>query len=500
MDIDAITVEVITKTLRACQQGQKLPPDLLALDLLSDPPSSSPGGQDIRLRDLILNVTTEELARARQAEGVAEPDTPLTRETLRRAIESDFGGGGELQAWSALYHRYLAPIEFSAEKLAEAAHVDPRHFRRLVDAGTRRLTDHLRRAEMAAHARARALRLGRHLPPPDYAQLFGINLPCAELTGLLRGPDGPAFISIEGLGGIGKTALARVVAFDLARDSEFDGICWISARHTFLSDSGALELLPQAARSVTDVVNRLATQLGFTELAGLDLSDKLERLSTFLATVRYLIVIDNLESLEDVDALLPALASLGEPTRFLLTSRQSLTHYPFVQRLTIPPLTFEDSLSLVESELTRRRREVALSPVNAARLYDVVGGMPLALKLIAAQLARWPLDVILESLRQATLPTPESLYTFIYRQAWAALDNNARELLVSLLTIAPEGDDIEWLRLVSFLPPAAFDQALAQLLAYSLLETVGEPDYPKFRLHRLTVTFLQSEILTAWDE
>ena len=82
VDIDAITVEVITKTLRAWQQGQTPPPDLLALDLLSDAATGTTGGRDIRLRDLLLGLTTAELARARQLEDVPEPAAPITRQTL----------------------------------------------------------------------------------------------------------------------------------------------------------------------------------------------------------------------------------------------------------------------------------------------------------------------------------------------------------------------------------------------------------------------------------
>ena len=52
---------------------------------------------------------------------------------------------------------------------------------------------------------------------------------------------------------------------------------------------------------------------------------------------------------------------------------------------------------------------------------------------------------------------------------------------------------------MSFLPPAAFDEALGQLRDYSLLETAGPDDAPRYRLHRLTTTFLQTEVLAGWS-
>lgn len=500
MDVDAITVGVITKTLRAWQQGQTPPADLLGLDVLPDPATGSAGGRDIRLRDLILNVTAAELARARQAAAVAEPATPATRQTLLDAIARDFAGGkGELPAWSAVYHRYLAPIEFGAEELAAAVGVEPRHFRRLVNAGAERLTERLRRAEMAAHAQARANQMRRHLPPPEYAQLVGINGPRAELTGLLRRPDGPRLISVEGLGGIGKTALARAVAFDLAGGSEFDGLAWISARQTWLTESGTIESTTEAATTLADITSRLAEQLGLAALVGLGTDEKLARIADFLANARHLIVIDNLESVHDVAALLPALVTLAAQARILLTSRQAVTGYPLVYRRPVEPLSLADSRALIEAELDRHRLNMQLDPHDMRRLFDVVGGMPLALKLVAAQLGRRPLPVLLDDLRQVRRRAPESLYTYIYRRAWLDLADPARAMLLSLLHIAPEGEDLEWLQLVTALPEDEFDDALAQLLAYSLLDAAGPATAPRYRIHRLTITFLQTEILARWD-
>jgi len=500
VDVDAITVEVITKTLRAWQQGNKPPADLLALDLLSDPVTGAAEGRDLRLRDLILNMTVEELARARQAEAVAEPDLPITREALLACVNSDFTGGqGELQAWSALYHRYLAPIELSVDRLAENAFVDPRHFRRLVDAGIHRLTECLRRAEMAAHARSRANYLRRHLPPPEYARLFGVEEPLAETVDLLRRPDGPLLISIEGLGGIGKTALARAVAHQLADGGDFDSIAWISARQFRLSDSGTIEHIHTTPTTLADITSQLAEQLGLTRLVGLGTNEKLARIAEFLANSRYLIVVDNLESVSDIDTLLPALTALAGPARILLTSRQAMSSYPLVHRRAVKPLSLADSHALVESELERRGLDRYLDPADMQGLFDVVGGMPLALKLVAAQMIRWPLPELLSDMRQVRSRAPGSLYTYIYRRAWLDLDDSARAMLLSLLHISPEGEDMEWLQLVTVLPPGEFNAALDQLLAYSLLDAAGPAAMPHYRLHRLTITFLQTEILSQWN-
>ena len=500
MEIDDITPTLLSNTLRAWRAGDRVPTGLLALDALDRPPAVSPVEREIRLRELVESIVAEEAGRQRAAEElpIAHGDT---RAELLAAVGRDFyGRNGELEAWSALYHRYLAPIPLSVEELAAAAHLDARNFRRRVNNGVDRLVQRLRHLERDAHQQARAARLGRHLPPREFAHLFGVAGQQRAIADQLRAPAGPEFISIEGLGGIGKTALAHAVAGQLAEDGELDGIAWISARQTWLNDRGLIEAAPDPATSLADIVNRLTAQLGLAELAGLSTGDKLDRLAPYLKGTRHLIVIDNLESLSDVDVLLPALMPLARPTRFLLTSRQTMSRYPAVVCRPVPSLSLEDSRALVESELERVGRKVTFKPEEMAALYEVVGGAPLALKLVTAQLSRWPLAALLDDLRRAGRRAPEQLYTFIYRRSWQALDESARQLLLSLLTIAPDGEDVAWLRLMSFLPPDAFDAALAQLLGYSLLQLAGSPGVPRYRLHRLTATFLQTQILLGWDD
>lgn len=498
MDIDNITLSLVTNTLKAWRQLEEPPDGLLDLDLLRE------GGatrveRGIRLRERVEALVADELTRARVAEGLPSDAPHPTRTSLSAALIRDFARGNvELEAWSALYHRYLAPVPFSVEALAEVVTLDARNFRRRVTAGARRLTEGLQRLEMAEHHRLRRARLSRHLPPPEYTQLYGVDEARRELAGLLRSSSGPDCLSIEGLGGIGKTALARAVAFNLTETDDYDGIAWISARQTWLNDDGVIEDTPDAATTLSGVIARLSTQLGFAELAGLDPAEKLDRLTSFLRATRQLIVIDNLESVIEVELLLPALLPLARPTRFLLTSRESVSRYPAVTRFPVRPLSFQDSQVLVESELGRHGHPAQLRPDDMAALYEVVGGMPLALKLVAAQMSRWPLAVLLDNLRRARHRAPEHLYTFIYRRTWLALGEPARRLLLSLLPLALDGEDVEWLRLMSFLPPDDFDDALAQLLTYSLLEAAGPPESPRYRLHRLTATFLQTEVLAEW--
>ncbi|MFN2136299.1 MAG: NB-ARC domain-containing protein [Candidatus Promineifilaceae bacterium] len=501
MEINRITNQLVSQTLRAWLQGGEAPPNLLELDFLQEASPAPAAVLSIRLQDEISAIARGELGRQRQAEGLdAVEPAALSRENGLSAIAVDFApGNAELQAWSALYFRYLCGIPFSSEELAAAIPVDPRHFRRRLSLGIDRLTTVLQRRELAAHDQQPAQRRRRHLPAPDYVRLIGVEDARDELAALLREEGGPALLSIEGLGGMGKTALARAIALELARQSNYEEIAWISARHTWLSEQGTIETVGEAQATLDDIIGRLCLQLGLDRLAGQPTADKLAFLASYLAQRPHLIVFDNLENVADLDRLIPSLPPLAGATRFLLTSRQGLSRYPYVFRKPLKPLSAVDSKALFEAELARRGRPLQLSEDELKNLYQIVGGMPLALKLVAAQCGHWPLPAILLEMASAAAGAPEALYAFIYRRTWLVLDDPARSLLLSMLTISPEGEATEWLRLFSALDPAHFESALRQLLDYSLLEQSGSLQEPAYRLHRLTVTFLQSEIAQRWS-
>ena len=499
MNLDAITVELLRHSLVAWQRAQDPPPDILQLDLLRQFGSTSAAEQSLRLQDQLRHWVESQLTQQRTLTGIPPRSKTLPmRQEIETVLAQDFAHQNmELETWSAIYHQYFSLIELSEAELADILPVSPRNYRRRIQAGLERLTHLLRRAEWDAHQRYHAQHLRRHLPPPDYLELFGVEIHVKHLIDLLADQTAAPFISLEGLGGIGKTALARAVAHRLADLNTWQDILWISARQQWMTDQGEISALPQPARTLEDVVNRLADQLGQTHLAGLAATEKVNRLRPFLTTMPHLIIIDNLETLADVTSLLPLLRPLAGPTRFLLTSRQTMLQFPYVQTLTVPELTAADSAALIQSELHRRGANLTLDDAAKQQLYTLLGGIPLALKLTAAQLSRWPLTDVLHYLQAAGVKA-SALYTYIYRQTWEMLDTPARLLLLSALDITPDGESADWLRRISGLSAHEFDGALNQLLDFSLIEVSGVLVNRVYRLHRLTITFLRTDILGEW--
>jgi hypothetical protein len=69
-----------------------------------------------------------------------------------------------------------------------------------------------------------------------------------------------------------------------------------------------------------------------------------------------------------------------------------------------------------------------------------------------------------------------------------------------MMDISPDGENVDWLRLVSGLPASEFRTALEVLLDHSLVEIGGSIEAPRYRLHRLTVTFLETEAYRSFSD
>ncbi|MBV7339467.1 AAA family ATPase [Chloroflexi bacterium TSY] len=278
------------------------------------------------------------------------------------------------------------------------------------------------------------------LEPPTTQKLFGVTELRAELKTAVLASDRPWLVALEGIGGIGKTTLANELAHQLVDDDRFVDIAWISAKQeSFLPELG-LQSIDQPALDVATLTDTLLEQLDERPSSTLSSEEKQAALMRLLKQHPHLVVVDNLETAVDYQALLPTLRRYANPAKFLLTSRFSLQAHADVTCLSLQELSESDTLPFM--------------------------------RLSAA--IRW-------------------LYTYIYWQAWQMLDDAARTLILALPVVSHA--DFAALGMISDLQVDQLHHALQQLIALSLVQVRGDLENRLYSLHRLTETFLMNEVL-----
>lgn len=338
--------------------------------------------------------------------------------------------------------------------------------------------------------------LEKQLKLPPEVSLFGVEAPLHELLNRLVAPGPPWLLSIEGLGGIGKTALANALVRRPELLGRFASLAWISAKQQEFLPGTGLALTDRPALTAEAFIDALLEQIAPTVPLTQSYQSKKLAVTKLIKEAPYLLVIDNLETVVDFQALLPDLRQLANPSKFVLTSRHSLQTQPDVFCRSLAELNRTDTFHFIRYEAKVRGLVTLAHAAEAdlARIYDVVGGNPLALKLVIGQLSILPLAQVLDNLQQARGQTVDELYTYIYWQAWQLL-NPAGQHTLLMMPVA-QGGPLSQLITLTKLDIADLSQALQQLVTLSLVQVISGDDLDdrRYTIHRLTESFLLNEV------
>ena len=302
-------------------------------------------------------------------------------------------------------------------------------------------------------------------------------------------------MAIDGLGGIGKTTLASTLAHEFVHSERFADLAWVSTKQAEFQPNAGIRATGRAALDADGLTDALLAQLLPALPPTMPRPEKRVALLRQLKAQPCLVVVDNLETVDDSAALLPELRQLANPSKFLITTRFSLRAEADIFAYTLAGLSESDVLAFLRYEAATRNIAplLAATPEQLTAIYRVVGGNPLALKLVMGQAAFLPLAQILTNLQQAQGKRVDALYTYIYWQAWQMLSPVERQLLLTL-PLAPNGA-FDQLTLASGLDEETLQGVLARLIELSLVQVGGDLSEPRYGLHRLTETFLLHEVL-----
>lgn len=337
---------------------------------------------------------------------------------------------------------------------------------------------------------------------PHYHRFIGRKSTLSLLINLLSDAKGAKVVAITGLGGIGKTALAREVSILATQRGVFKDVLWESAKqHEFI---GAKIQTPSSSIGILlPVLTSYAHQLGI-EQPPLQLALLKRQLQEVLQTRTCLVVLDNLETVaegREAAATLHQLVAGSPGSRALITSRERLSDESYLYDYRIEGLAETETLELLRSDATQRGAHSMLSNQQLIKqVHRVTGGMPLAIVLIVSQyLMGIALDEELERLKRAT--NEEELYRFIYFDLWLHLPEVAQKLLITLGTFATGALRMMVQHYTRFDDDTLLS-AVRDLNHVSLLEMRASPvaQHQLYDIHPMTRWFVNSPLEAMWRE
>ena len=327
-----------------------------------------------------------------------------------------------------------------------------------------------------------------NLPQPDYGRFIGREPELAKVIRILRPyPHSQnAVITIDGIGGIGKSALALEIAhhflrqFDeLPEDERFEAIVWTSAKQNVLTAEG-IRARRQVLHGLQDIYSAIAVTLQREDITRATTDEQDAVVTRALTQQRTLLIVDNLETVDD-EAVLDFLRELPAPTKAIVTTRHRIdVAYP----VRLSGMPWEDGRALIAQEC--EEKDVRLDEELTRQLYDRTGGVPLALVWSVAQMGfGYSPQAVLTRLGQPT----NDITKFCFEGAVQRIKQTPAYSLLLTLSLCADSASREALGYATELPELDRDDGLVLLEKLSLVNKQGE----RFWLLPLTKGYAAAE-------
>ncbi|MEU6060717.1 BTAD domain-containing putative transcriptional regulator [Streptomyces sp. NPDC047097] len=297
---------------------------------------------------------------------------------------------------------------------------------------------------------------------------------------------------IVGKPGTGKSTLATHIAHRLA-DTRFpDGQLYCDLRGT------------GTPATASEVLGRFLRALGIPgPVIPESLDERAEMYRTLLAARRVLVVLDDAASESQVRPLLPG----GSRCAVLVTSRVRLTGLPGAHRVELDVLGTGHALELLGRVIGAER--VEREAVAAEALVGTVGGLPLALRIVAARLAarpHWTLASMVHRLANERHRLDELTHGEMTMRASLSLTHDGLRpddrRLLRLLSLAQGPSLPGWLAGALLDDDRPFPSDLLEpLVDVQMLDVVGVESTGgfRYRFHEIIRVFAREQ-LAAHDE
>ena len=328
----------------------------------------------------------------------------------------------------------------------------------------------------------------------EHRRLIGRQDERKQLQELLSPRYAAYLITVDGIGGVGKTALVLDVAYESLRASTgeivrphiptFEAIIFVSAKQQYLTAQGILPS-SQAHRTLRKIFHEVTHTLERYGIRSTSEQEQPEMVREALGRQRTLLIVDNLETMEDKQAILSFLYQLPPTVKVVVTTRERAMFSP----IRLEQLAEEAALELIEQQA--EEKEVHLSREEVHMLYRCIGGIPAALVYAVGQRAAgYSLETVL-----ANVPRADSdVARFCFQSSVEPLRGQKAHAMLMAFALFPRMPLRATVTYVAGLEtdPIAAEEALSQLQRLSLIREFRG----RFRMLSLTREYAVAELMT----
>jgi tetratricopeptide (TPR) repeat protein len=328
------------------------------------------------------------------------------------------------------------------------------------------------------------------LPHLEHTRLIGREDEIKQLQELLSPRKAAYLITVDGIGGVGKTALVLDVAREILRASTgervvphlptFDAIIFVSAKQQYLTAQGLLHRT-QVSSTLRKIFQEVTLTLRRDDIRSIPFQEQPDLVREALGRQRTLLIVDNLETMEDKQDILSFLYELSLEVKVVVTTRERAMFSP----IRLEQLAEEAALELIERQA--EEKQVSLTQKEAQMLYQRIGGIPAALVYAVGQRAAgYSVETILHN-----VPSAEGdVARFCFQGSVEPLRGKKAHAMLMAFALFPQAPSRAAVTCVAGLETDDAEEALSQLQCLSLVREFHD----RLRMLPLTREYALAEL------
>jgi tetratricopeptide (TPR) repeat protein len=309
--------------------------------------------------------------------------------------------------------------------------------------------------------------------PPQTNEFIGREAEITRLIEILSEEHAAHIITIDGIGGVGKTALAIEAGYrclEAIRNESilnipiFEAIIFTSAKENYLLPSGITPRIG-AERTLRDIYRAISIVLDDPTITQATPEEQLGRVQKCLSKQRVLLIVDNLETIESKDSIIGFLYDLPRTVKSVITTReQTVIHAP----IRLDCLSRIDSFKLIQQQSVEK--SVILTRAEQEYIYASTAGIPAVILYAIGRLAcSNSIETVLGDLSSVN----GDVARFCFEKSFEDLSGQLAQKLLMTLSIFHASPDRDTLIEVSGLktePRILLNKALERLQQLALVQ------------------------------